>query len=150
MRPPEFITFTGADDETSIEGMRELARRYPIEWGVLLCADLQGNGGRYPGSDALVRLVYWSGTRLAAHLCGDHSRRIMAGGSLAEHIPVDLGICRRIQVNHETPGPARLVAFRKRWGAERCVAQTLGAALYVRRSEVKLRGRLQNVTRRPP
>jgi len=83
-----------------------------------------------PGRDALVRLLYWSGTRLAAQLCGGHSRRIMAGESLAEYIPVDLGICRRIQVNHETPDPTRLVAFRNTWGAARCIAQTRGVWLH--------------------
>lgn len=121
---PEFITFTGADEWTSIDGMRALSRQYPIEWGVLFSPKRQGVDPRYPGGEAQSRLL-WSNLRLSAHLCGAYSDAIMAGQPILD-IPVDLGYFRRIQVNHATPDPTRIVEFRKGWGPMRCIAQARG------------------------
>lgn len=118
---PAFLTFTGADDRTDVDGMKALSAQYPIEWGILFSPSRQGVDPRYPGGEAQSRLL-WSGLRLAAHLCGDHSRAIMEGRSLADQIPVDLGIFDRIQVNHGAPQPDRINAFRRGWGP-RCIAQ---------------------------
>jgi hypothetical protein len=122
MRNPEFITFTGADDRTDVDGMRALSARYPIEWGVLFSPHRQGQDNRYPGGEAQSRLA-WSGLRLAAHLCGSHARSIMAGEEL--HVPVDLGIFKRIQINHTEPSVSAINAFRAGWGP-RCIVQTRG------------------------
>ena len=54
---PEFITFTGFDDETPVTGMLELAELYPIEWAVLLSPQRQGVEARYPNWHAIQRLV---------------------------------------------------------------------------------------------
>jgi hypothetical protein len=124
LKKPDFITFTGADDWTSIEGMRALSRQYPIEWGVLFSPKRQGVDPRYPGGEALSRLL-WSELRLSAHLCGDYSRQIMAGEAII-NIPVDLGLFSRIQVNHVDPVPARIVEFRSGWGKMRRIAQARG------------------------
>lgn len=122
IRAPEFITFTGADDHTDVGEMQALSKRYPIEWGILFSPSRQGIDPRYPGGDAQSRFL-WSGLRLAAHLCGGHSRAIMEGQSLVPGIPVDLGYFKRIQINHGGPNPRRIEAFRKGWGP-RCIAQT--------------------------
>jgi hypothetical protein len=121
---PEFITFTGADDWTSIDGMRELSRKYPIEWGVLFSQKRQGVDPRYPGGEGMSRLL-WSNLRMSAHLCGGYSDAIMAGEDLL-NIPADLAYFRRIQVNHADPKPARIMEFRSGWGRMRCIAQARG------------------------
>jgi hypothetical protein len=118
MRKPDFITFTGADDHTSVDGMVELARHYPIEWGILFHPPYQGSG-RYPGEEAQRRLRQ-SGLRLSAHLCGDHSHRIMAPEPV--EVPVVLEGFSRIQVNHAKPDPRRISEF-GRVQQRRCIAQ---------------------------
>ncbi|TAI67621.1 hypothetical protein [Bradyrhizobium sp. Leo170] len=122
---PEFITFTGVDNWTSIDGMIALSSRYPIEWGVLFSPKRQGIDPRYPHHAGLSRIM-WSGPRLSAHLCGEYSRRIMAGECIVDIIPADLGSFRRIQVNHADPEPTRIIEFRNGWGRMRCIAQTRG------------------------
>lgn len=125
---PTFITFTGADDHTDVREMIALSKGYPIEWGILFSPSRQGTDPRYPGGEAQSRFA-WSGLRLAAHLCGDYSRAIMEGrlDDIVKQIPVDLGIFKRIQVNHRAPDPIRINTFRKGWGP-RCIAQTRAAA----------------------
>ncbi len=119
---PEFITFTGADNWTDVDGMRALSKRYPIEWGILFSPKRQGNDPRYPDGQAMSRLI-WSDLRLSAHLCGAYSESVMAGESIID-IPVDLGYFQRIQVNHAAPVPARIIQFRNGWGRMRCIAQS--------------------------
>lgn len=119
---PEFITFTGADDWTCLDGMRALSKRYPIEWGILFSPKRQGVDPRYPGGDAMSRFL-WSGLTMSAHLCGRYSDDIMAGREFLD-VPADLGYFKRIQVNHAEPIARRIVQFRKGWGPMRCIAQT--------------------------
>lgn len=84
---PHFITFTGADEWTDIGRMQALADLYPIEWGILFSPKRQGIDPRYPPM-TFVRKLIGSGTRarLAAHLCGDYTLRVIDGHSL----PADL------------------------------------------------------------
>lgn len=119
-RLPLFITFTGADDFTDVNAMKELSKHYPIEWGVLFSPKRQGVDPRYPGGDAQSRLL-WSGLTLAAHLCGDHSRAIMENRKL--DIPVDLAYFKRVQINHAAPMPSEIIKFRNGWAKFRCIAQ---------------------------
>lgn len=126
IRKPEFITFTGADDRTDVKEMASLCAAYPIEWGILFSPNRQGIDPRYPGGEAQSRFL-WSGLRISAHLCGAYARSIMETGGLGLlPIPVDLGCFGRIQINHRTPLPSRINAFRKAWGP-RCIAQCRGA-----------------------
>lgn len=120
---PEFITFTGADDWTSIEDMQKLSAKYPIEWGILFSPKRQGSDARYPGGEAQSRLL-WSGLRLSAHLCGEYGRKIMSGGSVVDISPVDLGCFNRLQVNHPDPVPFELTRFAGGWSSARAIAQT--------------------------
>lgn len=121
---PEFITFTGADNWTSIEGMLELSRKYPIEWGILFSPKRQGVDPRYPDGDRLSAIM-WSNLRLSAHICGDYSDAVMAGHAL-EKPPVDFHYFQRVQVNHATPVPARINRFRTGWGIKRGIGQCRG------------------------
>jgi hypothetical protein len=78
MTLPKFITFTGADDHTSLDGMVELSALYPIEWGLLFSPKRQGSG-RYPTLRTIKRFtdvpLDWS-----AHLCGRDARAVIDGG----------------------------------------------------------------------
>lgn len=81
---PAFITFTGADDHTSIEGMAALSTIYPIEWGILFSPKRQGTG-RYPTAAFVQRLMTYKredelAPVLSAHLCGGDARDVIANG----------------------------------------------------------------------
>ena len=36
MRQPEFLTFVGPDESTDIDGLADLQRHYPVEFGIKL------------------------------------------------------------------------------------------------------------------
>lgn len=101
--PPALITFTGADDATSIVDMLNLARDYPIEWGILLSRSREGTP-RYPTLQwvrALAVGARLSGVALCAHLCGEYSDRVVQGQACGiEHLLVDF---ERVQVNTSKP-----------------------------------------------
>src|ERR1044072_664202 len=121
-RKPEFITFTGADDRTSVAWMKVLPREYPIEWGILFSPTRQGVDPRYPALPALLSFAD-AHLRMSAHLCGDYSRKIMGGQHVAT--PIDLIFFRRIQVNHAEPSARRILDFCNYW-VPRGIAQARG------------------------
>lgn len=122
---PEFITFTGADEWTSIDGMVALARRYPIEWGILFSPKRQGTDPRYPAGDAISRLLH-TGLRNSAHICGSYSGAIMDGAPIASVFPIDLGWFTRVQINHAEPDPAKLLQYRHDGRKLSVIAQARG------------------------
>lgn len=105
MRLPSFITFTGIDDATDLGAARALAEQYPVEFGVLFSPSRQGVEPRYPSWPAIYKLLAFAtpGMRFAAHLCGGHSRQLLASAStslddlLREHFG-------RVQVNTTQQG----------------------------------------------
>lgn len=118
MNKPEFITFTGADENTSVAGMAELAAKYPIEWGVLFSPKQQG-AGRYPHLDFVIQILSAArrhGLRFAAHVCGQHSRDVLElGGTSIDGL---LPGFQRVQVNIDA-GPDKAPNVREwaaRWG----------------------------------
>src|SRR5580765_5536083 len=110
---PSFLTFTGADDQTDVERMLYLAKRYPIEWGILFSPDRQGKENRYPANHR--RFEHLSTgpysthiIGLAAHLCGGHSKAIHADPIAAAtqmRTNIDFAAYRRVQINHNSPDP---------------------------------------------
>lgn len=105
MIKPQFITFTGADDQTSVEGMAELSAIYPIEWGILLSPKRVGTP-RYPKERFLVRLIAHEPLlRLSAHLCGDYAREVINEGELDSDFMCEvIGECfLRAQINTAEP-----------------------------------------------
>ena len=70
---PKFITFTGIDERTDLIAAYNLARKYPIEWGVLYSPSSSGKKPRYP-STSLVLQVPNVLDRTAIHLCGAAAR----------------------------------------------------------------------------
>lgn len=101
---PLFITFTGIDERTDLERVRELSAQYPIEWGFLFSEKRQGNDNRYPGMSLLDNL---HGLQLSAHICGSYSKQILDG-----KIPsLDLRLFSRTQVNCINPVIEGIVNF---------------------------------------
>lgn len=82
MKKPDFITFTGLDDHTSLDEAAALQRRYPIEFGLLFSEKRQGSG-RYPSirtvEDSLLALP----GSVSAHLCGSIAREVASKGTFA-------------------------------------------------------------------
>jgi hypothetical protein len=75
MRLPEFLTFVGPDEATPIDGLAELQRLYPLEWGMKLDPKHQGHGA-YPTMDFIFRVAdHASPMRLSAHLSGEMASR---------------------------------------------------------------------------
>jgi hypothetical protein len=110
------VTFTGADDGTSIEEMLALSDANPIiEWGILFSARLTGHP-RYPSmrwvDDLLSESQKRTKPRLSAHVCGRWVRDLMRGIPLHSQ-SLDIGRIpsqflshfQRIQLNfHAEPG----------------------------------------------
>jgi hypothetical protein len=98
---PKFITFTGADDQTSIEGMCELSAQYPIEWGILFSPKRQGEG-RYPPMRFIERLVGGKSLEFSAHLCGGDSRSVIESRE-SQHDDLISEYFARSQINTSDP-----------------------------------------------
>jgi hypothetical protein len=120
---PEFITFTGVDEQTDIKELRTLASQYPVEWGVLFSPSRQGHDWRYPAGRILEDLLWARELRLAAHLCGGYSDMVMRGDNVRPRTPADLGFFKRIQVNHAEPS-VDLIAGLGQLIDSRCIAQS--------------------------
>lgn len=95
---PAFITFTGADRSDLIPGMQALAARYPIEWGILIDSDLQGQA-LFPVRQT-IQDIRSAGLRLSAHICGTAASDIVGG----RDPQLDLGGFARAQINHGRQG----------------------------------------------
>lgn len=114
---PRFITFTGVDEDTNVDGMLELSAKYPIEWGILFSPSRQGTG-RYPSLDFIRGLVWVHRTMdFAAHLCGGHSRSLMTGG-FTEVDDLVQGYFRRAQINAVDPDRVAVARWAKRLGVK--------------------------------
>lgn len=121
---PEFVTFTGADDRTSVDRMVEIGSGGYVEWGLLFSRKRQGVG-RYP-SLAFLGSLRGRGLRLAAHVCGAYADEIVDTGSSPdfEAVAAELGLkFARIQINTARAfDPGWFASFAGRFGA-RAIAQ---------------------------
>jgi len=70
---PKHITFTGIDARTDLVRADYLARKYPIEWGLLF--SIKNGDCRYT-SNQLVKEVLAINGRKSAHLCGKYFKDI--------------------------------------------------------------------------
>lgn len=100
--PPKFITFTGVDESTSVEALRAISLRYPVEWGVLFSPRHQGIDNRYPSIKFIQHLTSVEGLQLSAHLCGGYARELISDGrtSLDQAIRAHFD---RVQINTADP-----------------------------------------------
>ncbi|MBW3243440.1 hypothetical protein KUV57_12270 [Epibacterium sp. DP7N7-1] len=99
MYNPEFITFTGADDRTSLSEMKSLAASYPVEFAILFSKSRAGKP-RYP-SRGWIEQAQTSGLRLAAHICGEWAKQIVQTG--ASDLDHALQGFDRAQINTSAP-----------------------------------------------
>jgi hypothetical protein len=125
MMKPEFVTFTGADNWTDVAGMKRLAGRYPVEWGILFSPTQQCIAPRYPGERKIYEICD-EGLRLSAHLCGRYAREIVEHGRPRGFRPPPMRF-KRIQVNHTEPDAYNIGAYAERYVA-RGIAQCRGDA----------------------
>lgn len=102
---PEIITFTGADDNTSIVKMQEMAEAFPqVEFGILVSASNEGSQ-RYPSKAWLREFVaairlFKQPTKVAVHIQGRLLRNLVIGGDDFTSTYKDLlSVSQRIQLN---------------------------------------------------
>jgi hypothetical protein len=98
---PEFITFTGVDDDTDPAGLVLLADDYPVEFGLLFSPKRQGIEPRYPKLTTIEWLVEELPLRWAAHLCGADARNVVEEG-FSQHDAL-LTLFHRAQINTSDP-----------------------------------------------
>lgn len=111
------VTVTGADDNTSILGMRALSEQYPfVEWGILASPARVGSE-RFPSHVWMQALaddmLHRPGVlRTSLHLCGGYVRDLLGRGvNPAVHVPV-WRVTSRVQLNfHAEPHTLQTVAF---------------------------------------
>lgn len=96
MKKPEFITFTGIDDRTCLGKADQLARRYPIEWGILF--SYNNKDARYPSLQTIDEAMQITGKK-SVHLCGRASREFHKKASLPEIVYKNLSKIDRMQIN---------------------------------------------------
>lgn len=115
LRRPEFITFTGVDDNTDAMALVQLADDYPVEYGVLFSPKRQGIEPRYPKLATIAWLVSELPLRWAAHLCGGDARDVIAKGQSTHDN--QLRYFQRAQINTADPTvkPSQIGS----WAAER-------------------------------
>lgn len=74
-----YVTLTGADDKTPIDGLLDVSAEFPfVEWGILFSPSRQGSSG-YPSWRWLDHLCVFGHLHLAAHLCGQYVVDAMRG-----------------------------------------------------------------------
>lgn len=79
----KYVTLTGADDHTPIDGLLELSQEFDfVEWGILFSQARQGEP-RYPSWQWINHLCVFEHLHLSAHLCGKWVTAAMEG-----HLPL--------------------------------------------------------------
>lgn len=109
MIKPQFITFTGIDQRTDPDRVKDISSRYPVEWGILFSKRNQGVVQRYPSMIEVGRFIDGidSSVKLSAHICGNYSNQVMTARDVADPIPWELtdlsadisGLFQRTQIN---------------------------------------------------
>jgi hypothetical protein len=97
MKNPKFITFTGVDDRTPVDGLRRLSSLFPIEWGVLLSAT--NKDARYPSTQT-VRELLETDLKMSGHICGRWAREIAEHGIIYK-ARFSIDAFQRLQINGE-------------------------------------------------
>jgi len=95
----KYVTMTGADDNTSIDGMHDLSGKYPfVEWGILFSQSKAGVA-RYPSLDWLDNDRFFD-MNCSAHLCGKWVDDVVKTGQIT-FLNDDLmdEIFNRVQLN---------------------------------------------------
>jgi len=94
---PQFITFTGVDNQVDLSKLIELSNLYPIEWGVLIGGNPLKN--RYPKLDRIneiSEIALNNNLNCALHLCGEFARAAKDGIISSE---INISGYKRFQIN---------------------------------------------------
>ena len=76
------ISFNGIDEQTNLERLCDIQKKYPIaEFGVLLSENWYKNGNRYYNPSNLYKLQDL-GLNLSAHLCGTLAKAAIRNNSV--------------------------------------------------------------------
>lgn len=97
---PAFIAFTGVDRLEVRDALGALSARYPIEWGILVDDEQQGEA-LFPNVATRARLLGGAPLRWAAHVCGAQAQLI---ANASQRVKLDLAGFQRVQVNHSFTG----------------------------------------------
>lgn len=74
------VTFTGADDNTSISSLQDIQKKFPfVEWGILIASN---PGKKKQPSDDYILNLKDKGLKLALHMCNEHAKNILTEGKL--------------------------------------------------------------------
>ena len=96
----EILTFTGVDESTDIEALKEICAQHPqVEFAVLYGTRPGKGSPIFPSTEFVRRFRNLEGVRTAIHLCGDWAR--CATGELSRSITLGL-LCNgfgRVQIN---------------------------------------------------
>lgn len=95
----KYVTMTGADDKTSIEGMAKLSSRFEFaEWGILF-SQARAGVPRYPSLDWVESLRSFPWVNYSAHLCGKWVSDAMKLGVVTFLNDDMLDLFGRVQLN---------------------------------------------------
>jgi hypothetical protein len=97
------VTMTGADDDTRVEDLVGLSKRFPfVEWGIL-ASRMQMGAKRFPTAEWANRFAGFASEnelRVSMHLCGGWVRELLLGELKWSELPhVLLGVAQRVQIN---------------------------------------------------
>jgi hypothetical protein len=114
---PEFVTFTGIDDRTDFKKIEILSKKYPVEWGVLLCE--RSFDARFPSLQTVADFsIQFKDCKKSAHLCGKLAREALILEKELEY----LHYFDRVQINGHNVEKSKIDAFQKKYGVE-CIIQ---------------------------
>lgn len=111
----ELVTITGADNQTSLDGISEISKEYPfVEWGILISAS-QMEHARFPGYAWISKFIERAlieGWSVSTHLCGSWVRQLLKGQLDLSMLPLDLlRATGRIQINTHAEEHVSTVGF---------------------------------------
>lgn len=104
MNKPFLCTITGVGQQTNLEKLISLSKRYPFaEWGVLVSYNKAGSQPKYPSLDWIARFIELKkqhGLNASLHLCGRSVMEFAASYNNASHFLRPLvNEFDRVQVN---------------------------------------------------
>ena len=110
------VTITGADDNTPIEALVDLAEEFEfVEWGIL-CSLTRGVDNRYPSREWCHKLAERMSDEhnlaVSMHVCGAWARRMFNGQDFWLELPEVKWVAERIQVNGKPLGDASIAGLK--------------------------------------
>lgn len=96
------ITFTGVDEKTNINELKEIQKKYPLaEFGILTSYHWYDNGNRYLNPELIKNIDRKRELNLSLHLCGSaaHDASVKEWEKIDELVFDCLDVFKRVQLN---------------------------------------------------